>query len=339
MSDSLGPALLLFGASTASGAALLEQAAGRRVLVAGRRRPTGWPEEHFLPCDLETIPPRLDLTGLLPPPPELANPEMPAAYVLVSFAPIWTLAPFLERMLEAQASPAAIAPNPAAGRLAAVVACSSSSVLTKRFAANRADQELVERLSQAESRVEGSARAAGIPCHILRPTLIYGQAGAYGDQNLSRLIQWMARVPLLPIPARSGLRQPIHARQLAAVALHLADHPGAAESPLAIGGDEGLSYGTMLRRLQAAVLRDHPQHPAGRCRLLPLPNRLFHLLAAPLLPISERGFEAVQRIEANLGPFLPAHRLLGRDPEPFPAAPLALGSGNRAGVPSARKTP
>jgi nucleoside-diphosphate-sugar epimerase len=244
--------------------------------------------------------------------------------VLVSFAPIWSLAPFLRALLGQ--APGGAGEAFGAGRLAAVVACSSSSVLTKRFAANRSDRRLVERLSEAETSVEASAQEAGIPCHILRPTLIYGQAGSYGDRNLSRLIHWMGRLPLLPIPADTGLRQPIHARQLAAVALHLADNAGGGPARVAIGGDTCLSYAAMLQQLQRAAALVDPQHPASRCRLLPLPNRLFQLLAAPLLPLSAKGFEAVLRIQANLGPFAKAHELLGVEPEAFPVSPLAMGN-------------
>jgi len=333
MSESLRPPLLVFGATTASGAALLELAASRRVLVAGRRSPPQWPRERFLAWDLEAP----------SPPSPLPEPQGPAP-VLVSFAPIWCLAPFLERWLAPPAAPpgafpAATPGNPAGAPIAGVVACSSSSALTKRFAANRFDQQLVERLTGAEARVAACARAAAIPCQILRPTLIYGQAGSYGDRNLSSLVQWMARLPLLPLPAQSGLRQPIHARQLAEVALHLADHPGAAPSPLAIGGDEVLRYGAMLERLRQSVARNDPKHPAGRCRLQPVPNRLFHLLAAPLLPLSAKAFEAVLRIQADLGPFPAAHQVLAREPEAFPVGPLALGQrGSAASPPSPRSS-
>jgi nucleoside-diphosphate-sugar epimerase len=174
-------------------------------------------------------------------------------------------------------------------------------VITKRFAANRQDRRLVERLLRAEDSLEATCAKASIPCRILRPTLIYGQAGDRGDQNLSRLLQMMRRVPFLPLPAETGLRQPIHGRQLAAAALHLADaaarETGAPSSHrITLGGDESLTYTTMLQRLQQAARRRDPLDRAGRCRLLPLPPAVFHLLAAPLLPISAKGFEAVLRI-------------------------------------------
>jgi len=301
--------ILLFGATTATGSACLELACGRPVVVAGRRPPPGWPGERFL---------AIDLNGISLPSPE----ALPENALLVSFAPIWLLAPFLAALHESLSGVGRRLP------LAAVVACSSSSVITKRFAANREDRRLVERLLRAEDSLEATCAKAAIPCRILRPTLIYGQAGDRGDQNLSRLVQMMRRLPLLPLPAETGQRQPIHGRQLAAAALHLAD--GASRDPaetaslrIALGGDETLSYTTLLQRLQQAARQRDPLDRAGRCRLLPLPPGIFHLLAAPLLPISAKGFEAVLRMEANLAGFTPVHSLLGTEPETFPVAPLA----------------
>jgi hypothetical protein len=308
--------ILLFGATTPTGAACLELAADRSVMVAGRRLPPGWPEDRFL---------SIDLNGASLPSPE----ELPENALLVSFAPIWLLAPFLAALHDSLAGLGRRLP------MAAVVACSSSSVITKRFAANQKDRRLVARLLGAEDRVEATCAKASIPCRILRPTLIYGQAGNLADQNLSRLLQMMRRLPLLPLPAETGQRQPIHGRQLAAAALHLAD--GMARDPaetaslrIALGGDETLSYTTLLQRLQQAARQRDPQGRAGRCRLLPLPTGLFHLLAAPLLPIAPKGFEAVLRMEANLDGFTPVHSLLGTEPEPFPVRPLAWDPPTRA---------
>ena len=303
------PSILLFGATTASGAACLELAAGRPVVVAGRSQPPGWPGDRFLAIDLDAA--------------SLPSPEaLPAGALLVSFAPIWLLAPFLAALHDSVAGLGRRFP------LAAVVACSSSSVITKRFAANRKDRRLVERLLRAEDSLEDTCAKASIPCRILRPTLIYGQAGDRGDQNLSRLLQMMRRLPFLPLPAETGLRQPIHGRQLAAAALHLADgaarDAGAmANQRIALGGDETLTYSTMLQRLQLAARQRDPLDRAGRCRLLALPPTFFHLVAAPLLPISAKGFEAVLRIEADLAGFTPVHTVLGTEPQAFPVTPLA----------------
>lgn len=238
--------------------------------------------------------------------------------VWVSFAPIWLLAPFLEVL--SQQRPEQLQ------TLRGLVACSSSSVLTKRFAANQFDRQLVARLQDAEHQLQQSCSALQIPLTILRPSLIYGASGGWGDRNLSRLIALMRRLPLLPLPAGSGLRQPIHASQLAAVALQQATAMLRAALPVAssiqlLGGDEQLSYAAMLRKLQQAL----PAHDqARRCRVLELPDRLFFLAASPLLMLSPKGFEAVLRIGADLAGFPTASSLLQAAEQSFPVSPLAL---------------
>ena len=240
-----------------------------------------------------------------------------AASIWISFAPIWLLAPFFQQLASSH-------PKRLQG-LRGVIACSSSSVLTKRFAANRFDRQLVAQLNEAEAQLINSCRHLQIPCLILQPTLIYGQVGPYSDQNLSRLLVVLRRMPLLPLPAHTGLRQPIHAGQLAAVALRLAEQFAAgvldASHPerITLGGDQLLSYRAMLQALQLA---QPPGDRARRCRLLPIPNRLFFLLSAPLLLHSPKVYEAVLRMAADLAGFTPAHQLLEQLPAPFPVPDL-----------------
>lgn len=305
--------VLLFGAATPSGAALLEAAlrlSGERQVVAAGR--------HSLRPELEQLASggvlRVDLCD----PQAFTAPSEPLWWV--SFAPLWHLTPFLEHLRLQR-------PEQLRG-LQGVVACSSSSALTKRFAANSFDRDLVRRLRDAEQGLASTCAALGVPCRILAPTLIYGQAGGYGDRNLSRLLGLMRRLPLLPVPACSGLRQPIHARQLARAALAVVrqlERDGsscALPAVLPLGGDESLSYTAMLERLrQAAPAGD----PARRCHFLRLPPRLLLWLAHPLLLLSPKAFEAMQRTQADLAGFTRAHELLEEPPEPFPLVPLALG--------------
>jgi hypothetical protein len=244
--------------------------------------------------------------------------EPGALAIWISFGPIWLLAPFLEQLAREH-------PERLAG-LRGLIACSSSSAITKRFAANRFDRDLVARLNGAEERLLATCRRQDVPCRILQPTLIYGQAGPYADRNISHLLRLLRRLPLLPLPAHTGLRQPIHASQLAAVALHLTEQlhgsgwDASQPERIPVGGDTTLSYTAMLRSLQQA---QPPGDPARRCRLLPVPNTLFMLLAAPLLLRSPKAFEAVLRMAANLCGFTCAHQVLGSAPQPFPLRPLA----------------
>ena len=253
-----------------------------------------------------------DPVGFLP-----AGVGIPALWI--SFGPIWLLAPFLEQL--AQQHPERLQD------LRGLIACSSSSALTKRFAANDFDRALVARLINAEDQLIATCGRLDVPCRILRPSLIYGQVGAYGDRNLSRLLALMRRLPLVLLPSHSGLRQPIHASHLAAVALQLAQQmlsPGlnpALPERIALGGDSQISYKAMLQALQQAL---PVNDPARNCRICEIPNRLFFLLAAPLLLRSPKAFEAVLRIAADLAGFTPSHQLLDQPPQPFPVLPLAL---------------
>ena len=296
--------LHLFGAATPSGEALRLHAAqslqdcqvqlySRRL--AGAKR-----------CDFA------DPSGFRP-----AGVGIPALWI--SFGPIWLLAPFLEQL--AKHHPERLQD------FRGLIACSSSSALTKRFAANNFDRALVARLISAEDQLLATCRSLDVPCRILRPSLIYGQVGPYGDHNLSRLLVLMRRLPLVALPSHTGLRQPIHASQLAAVTLHLAQQmlgPGldpALPERIALGGDSQISYKAMLQALQQALPANDP---ARNCRICEIPNRLFLLLTAPLLLRSPKAFEAVLRIGADLAGFTPSHQLLDQPPQPFPVLPLAL---------------
>ncbi len=293
----------LFGAATPTGEALKQQFCSTDsalpLVAYSRRAPS------CLPADF-TDPDAFHPGGV---------PNSPALWI--SFGPIWLLSPFMDRLARAY-------PERLQG-LRALIACSSSSAITKRFAANRFDRELVVRLTTAEDQLLATCRRLQLPCRIFRPTLIYGRVGSYVDRNLSRIIQLMRWLPLLPVPEHTGLRQPIHATQLAAVACESVRqfasggwNPQLSER-IALGGDSELSYAVMLRALQQALPH---KDPARRCRLLSLPNRFFYAAAAPLLLQSPKAFEAVLRMSSDLSGFTPAHQLLNAEPQPFPVLPL-----------------
>jgi hypothetical protein len=298
----------LFGAATPSGEAFRRQAASTLPswsLSAYSRQPISAAANHY-PADFNA------------PDSFLPAGELDQPAIWISFAPIWLLAPFLEKL--ATDRPETLQ------SLQGLIACSSSSSLTKRFAANHFDRELSARLTTAENQLLSTCRRQRIPCRILRPTLVYGKVGPYCDRNLSRLARLLHWLPLFPLPVVTGLRQPIHASQLSAVALRLAqqlDGPGWDPSQperITVGGDSELTYESMIRALQHAL---PPGHPAKRSRLLLIPNRLFFLLAVPLLLRSPKSFEAAMRVAADLSGFTPAHLLLGEPANPFPVLPLA----------------
>jgi hypothetical protein len=236
----------------------------------------------------------------------------------ISFGPIWLFTYFLESL-------ARLHPERLSG-LRGLVVCSSSSVITKRFSFNSYDRELVSKLRTAEERLIEVCLKLKISCRILRPTLVYGKVGPYEDNNLSRLLHLLDRLPCLPLPAESGMRQPIHANQLAAVAFRLVqdfvEYGWDLSLPerIELGGDTTLTYFQMIFLLQQT---QSSSSSVRRCRLLPLPNRLFFALGSPLLLSSPKAFEALLRMGADLSGFTPAHKLLGSDAQPFPVLSLS----------------
>ena len=149
--------------------------------------------------------------------------------------------------------------------------------------------------------------------------MIYGHVGPYQDSNISRLSKAIATYPFILFPKESGKRQPIHASQLAAIALKMAadiqTNPLDAPKLLEVGGDETLSYFTMLKRLQSSSSGEAVKR---RCRLFTIPNQLFFFFSAPIALFSLKRYEAVLRIGADLAGFTAAGSLLQQPPARFP---------------------
>jgi nucleoside-diphosphate-sugar epimerase len=154
------------------------------------------------------------------------------------------------------------------GQLDAAVVFSSSSVESKQDSADPGEREQIQGMLALESELMQSARSRGVRLVILRPTLIYG-CGL--DTNISRLAGWARRFGFIPINTNaSGLRQPVHADDLAAVAIKAMLSEAQLPPVLPLAGGETLSYAEMAARIFKAYGR-----PA---RLLRLPEKLFVLL-------------------------------------------------------------
>ena len=135
-----------------------------------------------------------------------------------------------------------------------LVAVSSQSVITKRSSPHAAEREIAARLAAAEAAVAEWATGRHVGLCILRPTMIYD--GVH-DGNVAAIASFLARPPLglrgfFPVcgPAR-GLRQPVHADDVAAACLAALDHPAPA-AMYAISGGEILGYREMVERIGQA---------------------------------------------------------------------------------------
>ncbi|ADV26396.1 NAD-dependent epimerase/dehydratase [Pseudoxanthomonas suwonensis 11-1] len=218
-----------------------------------------------------------------------AVPGLPPLDAVVSFGPLDGLGQWLSGL---QAAPA---PR--------VVATSSMSLASKRDSQVPAERELLARLANGEAGIAAQCQRLGMSWTLLRPSLIYG-AGL--DQSLTPIARRAARTRLFPLPAGRGLRQPVHADDIAQAVMACLQSDVAVGRTLCMGGGERLPAAEMFARVRDSLpFATVPVH---------LGRPLMRLVAA-LLPAT-RG--PVSRLDADLvvdnSEFTEA---LGITPRPF----------------------
>ncbi|MFN9622677.1 MAG: hypothetical protein ACK587_07590 [Cyanobacteriota bacterium] len=295
--------IILFGSNNPTGAAFLDLCSNNSCETWGRKA-TGNINTKFVYCDLSEKP---------------VNLIKPMDGVVVSFAPIWLLSSFLSHLFTNQ--PQSIL------AIKGIIACSSSSYMTKRFAFNQSDKELSKKLHEAHMLITRICREMTIPLQILAPTLVYGKVNGYCDKNIHRIIKLMRISPLIILPKTTGLRQPIHATQLAQVAYKKANKISAGSwcnnepAILTLGGDSILSYKSMLLQIKRELVSDDQ---ASHCLICTIPDKMFFILIIFLLPLNPKFFEAIMRIQSDLSSFTMAHKILEEPARTFPVHPLPI---------------
>lgn len=218
---------------------------------------------------------------------------LPVLSAIISFGPLQQLADWLNR------SQLAGAPR--------VIATSSMSAESKRDSAVPAEREISRQLRDGEQALAAACTRHACAWTVLRPTLVYG-AGL--DQSLSPIARRAMRLRLFPLPLANGLRQPVHADDIAQAVLAALECPAAAGKILPIGGGEQLPYRQMFARVRHSLSRTTVP--------LPLPAWLLHLgrRVVPRL----RG--PLSRLEIDLvADNAELQRLLGVSPRPFRPEP------------------
>lgn len=153
-----------------------------------------------------------------------------------------------------------------------VVALSSTSRFTKVGSGDTAENAVATKLIESEARVQAWAEARGIEWVVLRPTLIYGLGR---DKNISEMARFIRRFGFFPLLGRAqGLRQPIHAKDVAAACVAALQAPHAANRAYNISGGETLSYREMVAHVFNALGRP--------VRLATVPLWAFRLAVAML---------------------------------------------------------
>lgn len=165
------------------------------------------------------------------------HPEVPLIKNWLCVAPIWVLPQYFS-MIEACGA-------------RRVVALSSTSLFVKKDSSDRGEQHIARRLAKGEHALRVWAEARGIEWVILRPTLIYGRGR---DKNLTELIRFVRRWAFFPLLGQAGgLRQPVHAEDVAAASVSALTVPAAANQTYNLSGGETLPYREMVCRVFASV--------------------------------------------------------------------------------------
>lgn len=174
----------------------------------------------------------------------------------ICVAPIWVLPEYFD-MFEAYGA-------------RRVVAVSSTSRFTKVNSGDVAEHETVAKLVSGEEQLQAWAQSRGIEWTVLRPTLIYGLGR---DKNISEIVRVIRRFGCFPLFGQAkGLRQPIHATDVAAACLAALNSPLSSNRSYNISGGETLTYRDMVERVFDALDR--------RPRVLSVPLWAFRFALA-----------------------------------------------------------
>jgi nucleoside-diphosphate-sugar epimerase len=190
-----------------------------------------------------------------------------------------------------------------------IVAFSSTSVITKQDTEVEAERAMIKRLDDAEHRIAAACEQQNVSWTILRPTLIYAEGRDTNITPLSRLIRRFGFMPL--VGGAPGLRQPVHAEDLAIGALAAASSPAAINKFYALPGAETLTYREMIGRIF-----DGLRMPRRTIWVPALLWRAGFFLAKPLYPGANVAMGIRMMKDMTFDP-TPAVRDFGWNPRPF----------------------
>ena len=125
-----------------------------------------------------------------------------------------------------------------------IIAFSSTSRLTKINSPDPKERIVATQLADAETALITECQARNIKWTIFRPTLIYG-CGI--DKNVTFIAQFIRRFGFFPLIGQGiGLRQPVHADDLAAACVQAYFSPAAINKMYNLSGGQTLSYHDMV---------------------------------------------------------------------------------------------
>lgn len=158
----------------------------------------------------------------------------PEGAVVISLLPLWVLAHMLPRFMG----------------IKRLIATGSTSRFNMAGNMSAKERSLAATLEAAENVIQEWTARCAVQWNILRTTLIYD---GKTDKNITRMARFIRRWHCLPLAApASGLRQPIHADDVAIALIACLEHPEITSHAFNIAGGEILSYRTLVERVFTA---------------------------------------------------------------------------------------
>ena len=167
------------------------------------------------------------------------RPPSHGADTLIHLAPLWTLPPMI--------------PALAGSGVKRIIAFGSTSLFTKQSSGYLREREMAASLESAEKTIREFCAECGINWTVFRPTLVY-KLGR--DKNVTTIARFIRRFGFFPLVGEGkGLRQPVHAEDLAIACLKAIDNPHTFNKAYNLSGGETLSYREMVKRIFASLQR------------------------------------------------------------------------------------
>jgi nucleoside-diphosphate-sugar epimerase len=184
------------------------------------------------------------------------------ADTLIHLAPLSTLPPLLEKM---------------AGRdLKRIIAFSSTSLFTKFQSGYEKERLMAHGLKNAEDKLADLCERHAIHWTVFRPTLVYHLGR---DKNVTTIARFIRRFGFFPLVGDGkGLRQPVHAEDLAKACINAIDNPSTFGQAYNLSGGEMLTYREMVTRIATRM------GYKSRIVNIPLPALRFFLLGLSYIP-------------------------------------------------------
>lgn len=135
----------------------------------------------------------------------------------------------------------------ATSTLKRLVFFTSTSIVTKSDSDVLSERDGVRQLADGELKLQRACEERNLDWTVLRPTIVYAEGR---DANLTRLSHFIKRFGFIPLAGKGdGLRQPVHAEDLAMAAIAAASSPRTSNKTYALPGKDLVTYREMVGRI------------------------------------------------------------------------------------------